>query len=450
MTDLSNTSGDGPQLKRTVGVWQLMLYGLGSMLGSGVYVLIGKAAGLVGNAVWLSFLVALVAALMTALSYASLGSRHPRAGGAAYVTQRAFRIPVLSFLVGLALVCSGLSSVATQSKAFAKNILNLVYGGWQPPDDHILVALAALGFILILSGIVFRGIQESMWANVVCTIIEASGLLLVSGVGMSYWGTVDLFEIPAEKSDSSLAYLVMLGSVLTFFAFIGFEDTINVAEEVKNPQWTIPIGLVMATLIAAVLYIAVAITAVSVVPWRELSSASAPLSAVLERAAPSFPASIMVGITIFAVANTALVNYVTASRLIYGMSRQGLLPTRLGVIHARRQTPHVAIWMLLVILVPLALSGSVKDLAEATVLLLLGVFAVVNAALVVLKLRPGEKPGGFEVPLFVPIVGAVVCTILIVFRVFTGEGHGPLIAGVLLAGILAIYLWLKPEPIPLD
>ncbi|MEQ1715679.1 MAG: amino acid permease, partial [Hyphomicrobium sp.] len=390
---------------------------------------------------WLSFTVALVAALMTALSYASLGSRHPRAGGAAYVTQRAFHIPLLSFMTGLALVCSGLSSVATQSKVFAVN-MNALLG-----SSGIPVEMIALGFILILAGIVFRGIRESMWANVFCTVIEASGLLIVIAVGMSYWGSVDLLEIPPEKADSSLLYLVMLGSVLTFFAFIGFEDTINVAEECKNPQVTIPVSLMLATAAAAVLYIAVAVTAVSVVPWRELAAAPAPLSAVMQKAAPQFPSVVMVFITLFAVANTALVNYVTASRLIYGMSRQGLLPEKLGVIHAGRQTPHIAIAVLLLVLVPLALVGSIAELASATVLLLLFVFTVVNAALAVLKMRPGEKPGSFEVPLFVPVIGTVVCAILIAFRVTTGHWQAPMIAGVLLAAIVVIYAALKPKPL---
>lgn len=434
-------TGGEPQLKRTVGITQLALYALGSMLGSGIYGLIGKAAGLVGNAVWLSFIVALTAALATALSYASLGSRYPRAGGAAYVTQRAFRIPLLSFLVGLGLVCSGLSSVATQSKVFAANISALMGLEALPPEA------IALGFILILAGIVFRGIQESMWANVVCTIIEASGLLIVIGAGMSYWGSVDLFEIPAEKADSSLLYLVMLGSVLTFFAFIGFEDTINVAEECKNPQVTIPVALLLATAAAAILYIAVAITAVSVVPWAELAAAPAPLGAVMDRAAPNFPPGVLVGITLFAVANTALVNYVTASRLIYGMARQDLLPAALGRVHAGRQTPHIAILVLLLVLVPLALMGSITELASATVLLLLFVFMVVNAALAVLKRRPGEPTGAFELPIAVPIFGAAVCAILIAFRVSTGTWQAPVIAGVLLGAIVVIYAWLRPKPL---
>ena len=158
----------------------------------------------------------------------------------------------------------------------------------------------------------------------------------------------------------------------------------------------------------------------------------------------------MVLITLFAVANTALVNYVTASRLIYGMSRQGLLPRGLGAVHAGRQTPHIAILTLLLVLVPLALAGSVKDLAESTVLLLLFVFSVVNAALAVLKMRPGEKPGAFEIPLAVPLIGATVCAILVVFRINTGSIEAPRIAGVLLAGILLIYAILRPKPLDDD
>jgi basic amino acid/polyamine antiporter, APA family len=172
-------------LRRTIGPVQLALYGLGSMLGSGIYGLIGEAARLVGNAVWLAFAVALIAALFTALSYASLGSRYPRAAGAAYVTERAYGLPLLSFTVGLALVCSGLTSVATQSRVFAANLAALLQ------FEALPLWWLVLGFLLVLAGIVFRGIRESMWLNVLCTMIEASGLILVVGVGLSYWGSVD-------------------------------------------------------------------------------------------------------------------------------------------------------------------------------------------------------------------------------------------------------------------
>ena len=432
-------SAASPVLIRSIGPFQLTFYALGSMLGAGIYGLLGQAAGQVGAAIWLSFLVALVAALLTALSYASLGSRYPRAGGAAYVTQRAFGSSLLSFTVGLALVCSGLTSVATQSRVFAVNIAALTGFDVLPAEG------VALGFILLMTAIVFRGIRESMWVNVLCTLIEAAGLLLVITFGMSYWGSVDYFEIPPEKADTGLALLVIQGTALTFFAFIGFEDAINVAEECKTPERTIPFGLIAAALIAAVLYIAVAITAVSVVPWRDLAASPSPLTEVMRRAAPDFPSAIMTAITMFSVGNTALVNYITSSRLIYGMSRQNLLPEALGRVHETRRTPHIAVLALLAVLIPLALYGSIKDLASATVLLLLFVFMIVNGALYVLKGRTGEPPGRFEIPRAVPLAGLIVCAGLILVRLSSSDWAAPALALGLLAAILVLYAVLRPK-----
>jgi amino acid transporter len=435
-------SGDEPTLHRSIGPTQMALYGLGSMLGAGVYGLMGKAAGQVGNAVWLAFVVALVAALLTALSYASLGSRYPRAAGAAYVTQRAYGFPLLSFMVGLALVCSGLTSIATQSRVFAANLIELV------GLDGLPVAWLALGFLLIMAGIVFRGIRESMWVNVLCTIVEASGLILVVAVGFSYWGSVDYFETPTAPGDDHVILIVMQGAVLAFFAFIGFEDMYNVAEEVRDPQRTIPLGLITAMVAAAILYIAVAITAVSVVPWQELGTAPGPITEVVSRAAPIIPPILFTGITLFAVANTGLVNFVTASRLLYGMGRQGLLPAFFGRVHNDRRTPHIAILVLFLILVPLALAGTISELASATVLLLLSVFAVVNGSLFVLKGRKSEEPGKFEIPRFVPALGVIVCVALIAVRVSTGDWRAPAIAGGLLLGCFVIYLAMWSHSLP--
>lgn len=437
-SDAEKIAGQGPKLHRTIGPAQMALYGLGSMVGAGIYGLVGKTAGLVGNAVWLAFLVALGGALLTALSYASLGSRYPRAGGAAYVTQRAFSFPMLSFLVGLALVCSGLSSIATQSRVFAAN-LAVLFGFDQVPLEWL-----ALGFLLLLAGIVFRGIRESMWANVVCTLISVGGLLIVIATGLSYWGSVDYLETPASfDSDDLVIVLVMQAAVLAFFAFIGFEDMYNVAEETRNPEITVPLGLILAMAVAALLYIAVAVTAVSVVPWQELAEAPGPITEVMSRTAPAIPSGLFTAITMFAVANTALLNYVTASRLIYGMAQQGLLPPRFGDVHAERRTPHIAVAVLFLVAVPLALLGTISELAAATVLLLLVVFMVVNASLFVLKQRTDEPRGRFEVPLFVPALGAVVCLLLIVFRVVAGDWRAPAIAAVLLLVSLAIYFLMR-------
>jgi amino acid transporter len=236
---------------------------------------------------------------------------------------------------------------------------------------------------------------------------------------------------------------MLQGAVLTFFAFIGFEDMINVAEEVRDPERTIPLGLILAISLAAILYIAVAITAVSVVPWPDLAAAPGPITEVMARAAPIIPPIVFTAVTMFAVANTALVNYITASRLLYGMAREGLLPASLGEVHVGRRTPHIAVGTLLLLTLPLALFGTITELAAATVLLLLTVFAIVNGALLVLKRRQAEPKGRFEVPLIVPALGAAVCLLLLMVRVLTGDWRAPAIAAALLVGILSVYFSVR-------
>jgi amino acid transporter len=431
------------ELKRAIGPAQLMLYGTGSMLGAGIYGLVGKAAGVMGGAVWIAFLVAMVAALLTGISYASIASRYPKAAGAAYAAQRAYRVPWLSYLIGLAVVCSGLASIATQSKVVAENLnalLGLDFGvTFAGAPAEILVL--AIGFLLLIAAIVYRGITESLWVNALCTLVEALGLLLVVAVGIRFWGAASLLEVPpgADGSSGLTAGLILQGSILTFFSFLGFEDMLNVAEEVEKPERTIPIALIGAMIFASLVYIAVSITAVSVVPWQELADAPGPLRLVIERAAPWFPAVGFTLITISAVANTALVNYVMGSRLLYGMARQGLLPARLGKVHAARRTPHVAIGMLLAVVVALQFAGDIEQLASATVLLLLFVFVLVNGALIVLKRREGDIAGCFNAPIFVPALGATVCLVMIVGRLLQDDWRGPALAGGLIAAILVLY-----------
>lgn len=308
--------------------------------------------------------------------------------------------------------------------------------------------LLAVGFLLLVAGVVYRGITESLWVNAVCTVVEALGLILVIAVGLRFWGGADLFEVPvgpANPHGALTASLILQGSILTFFSFLGFEDMLNVAEEVKQPERTIPVALIGAMLVASVIYIAVSITAVSVVPWAELAAAPAPLRLVIERAAPWFPAVAFTLVTIAAVANTALVNYVMGSRLLYGMARQDLLPAALGRVHGQRRTPHVAVGVLLAIVVALQFAGDIEQLAGATVLLLLFVFALVNGALIVLTLREGKIAGCFNAPIVVPALGAAICLVMIAGRVGQEDWRGPAIAGGLIAMILLLYALTRPR-----
>ena len=439
-TGLDAASGE-PTLRRSIGLWQMTLYGAGSMLGAGIYGLIGRVAAEMGSAIWLAFGLSLFAAGLTGLSYASLGSRYPRAGGAAYITQRAYRRSLLTHVVGLTVACSGFTSIAAGARVVGENLQAL------PALEGLPTSMLAFLYLVVVGAFVYRGIRESMWANVACTLVEAAGLLLVIAVGLRFWGSANLLEFPTVTETESGLPLVLLvqGVVLTFYSFLGFEDSINVAEELKNPRRDLPLGLVMALVLTVIIYMSVAITAVSVVPWQELAEANAPLAEVMERAAPWFPAWTFIGITIFAVANTGLINYVTASRLLYGMSRDGHLPRVLSTIHPQRRTPHVAIVLIFALIVLLILSGDISQLASATVLLLLLVFSVINSALVILKLRPGEPQGAFELPIAVPAVGAFVSLVMFLARVGTGDWRAPTIAGVLLLGVAVLHLWLRPQ-----
>jgi amino acid transporter len=439
-------SGEAPALLRTMGLFSLVVYGVGDMIGSGIYGTVGKAAGHLGNAVWIAFLIAMVAAILNGLSYACLASRYPRAAGAAYVTHRAFHFPFLSYLIGLTVTASGLTSMATSTNVFANTLAALSGGPW------LFLALLFLGGISFVN---FWGIRQSMWTNIACTAVEVGGLVFIILVGARYWGDIDYFETPRATFDAQgrildhgLALSTLLaGSVLTFFSFIGFEDMLNVAEEVKQPERTMPWGIVLALGVATLLYLGVSITAVSVVNYRDLAAVPAPLSMIAGRAAPWLHPRTFDYITLFAVANTVLINYIMGSRLLYGMARQGLLPSALGRIHPDRRTPHIAILTLLGAVLVLTLSGGVAELAAATGLLLLFSFLIVNTALIVLKLRPAEPAGAFEVPMIVPALALVVNATLIFARLTEREIglRAPIIAGLIVLVVTILYLLMRPK-----
>jgi amino acid transporter len=324
------------------------------------------------------------------------------------------------------------------------------------------VAIIIVVFLLVLTFVNFWGIRESMWTNLLCTAVEVGGLLFVIAVGMRYWGSIDYFETPpaADGTATKLgATMLFSGAVLTFFAFVGFEDMLNVSEEVKAPERTMPWGIIFAVAVATLLYIGVAVTSVSVVHYSVLAKAPAPLAAITEKAAAWMPPWVFKVVTMFAVANTVLINYIMGSRLLYGMARQGLVPAALGRVHATRRTPHRAILALLCVVLVLAFASGVTQLATATGLLLLFCFAIVNGALIVLKLRRGEPRGSFEVPVVVPALGICVNVVLVVYNLIdqlrkwrhaSPEQAGVpafAIAGALVLGVSLLYFVMRPKTI---
>jgi amino acid transporter len=401
-----------PELKRSFGLITLVAFGIGDILGAGIYGLIGDVARDVGNAVWASFLVAFVVAAFTGLSYAELGSRLPHSGGEARYAETAFKRHWLAYLVGFLVLLSGLVSISTVSHIFAEYL----QGGLLPGVPSWLIRVV---FLMGIGGIAYWGIQQSSAANVVCTLVEVGGLLTVIIVALPYFGTVDYLEFPTKAGEAALEgvpwWALLGGGMLAFYSFIGFEDLANVAEEVKDPRRNLPRAIVISLAVAAVMYGLVAIAAVSVLPHQELAAdgGSKPLLRVVERAAPGFPIQLFTVIALFAVTNTALVNFVMGSRLLYGMARRKLLPPALGRVHAGRSTPHVAIFLIFAATLALTLALGRVTLAGTTSLVLLVVFFVVNVSLVVIKLRKDPVEGAFvSVPLFVPLVGALLTVVL--------------------------------------
>jgi basic amino acid/polyamine antiporter, APA family len=400
---------ESESLKRVFGLTTLVIYGVGDILGAGIYAVVGKIAGLSGSMVWASFLLAMLVAALTALSYAELGSRLPKSGGVAYFVHTAFRREWLSILVGWLMFCTCLVSMATLSIAFA-GYLN-AFLPMIPTWAIVLVLFGGLAFVN------FRGMKESSALNILCTTMEVSGLIIVMLVSAAFLLGGNAPTVSHTLPDGSAIGLtaILQGAALAFYAFVGFEDIVNVAEEVKNPEQNVPKAILIALSIAGVIYILVSWLATQVLTPAELSASGAPLLDVVRRAQPSFPALVFTIIALFAVLNTALLNFVTASRLLFGMSREGLLPAWLGRLHPARLTPYRTFLVILPVAIVLALSGSLQFLAGTTATLILVMFCLVNVSLLIIKRRQPLNPAGLRIPALIPVLALVSNLILITF-----------------------------------
>ena len=410
-----------PELKRVMGAKLLLLFIMGDILGTGVYALTGQVASQIGGAAWAPIIVAFAVATVTAFSYLELVTKYPGASGAALYTHKAFGVGFLTFMVTFAVLASGLTSAATAAITVASNF-NVGFGLDMPPVGVVSVAVV---FMLILAAINIRGVSESVKLNVVLTLIELTGLLLVIFVG--FWamsqGTADFSQVTVFHTPEDKSVFLVLTAVtsLAFFSFVGFEDSVNMVEETKDPRNTFPKVMLGGLGICLVVYVLVSIFTVALVPIGVLGESTTPLVEVVHRGAPGVPIdSIYPFLTIFAVANTALINMLMASRLLYGMARQGVLPGFLGKVHPTRRTPWTSILFttaLAIALLTLVGLGMGKATATAlggtTALLLLGVFAIVNIALLVLRRDTSGAEDHFRAPTPMPYIGAFTTAFLI-------------------------------------
>ncbi|WP_067658819.1 APC family permease [Nocardia harenae] len=438
MAEVTADSATEPELKRVMGPGLLLLFVVGDILGTGIYALTGKVANEVGGAVWVPFLVAFLVALITGFSYLELVTKYPHAAGAALYTHKAFGIHFVTFMVAFAVMSSGITSASTAARAFAANFAEAFELGI---GDGIGITLVALSFILVVAAINLRGVSEGVKLNVVLTCIELTGLLIVIAIGLWAlgYGNGDFGRITDfETGDRSALGGVIAATTLAFYAMVGFEDSVNMAEECKQPSKIFPKVLLGGLLLTGLIYVLVSITAVALVAPSELGAGDTPLLKVVEIGAPGFPTEIFAFITMFAVANSALINMLMASRLLYGMARQHVLPRAFGAVHPRRHTPHIAIVFTTILALALILFvGQVPELGGTTALLLLAVFTIVNVAVLVLRRDPVEHKH-FRTPTFLPVIGALTCGFLV--TPFTDRNPEQyLIAGILL-GVGAL-LW---------
>ena len=437
-TSAAPSGSPEPSLARVMGPWLLLLFIIGDILGTGIYALTGQVAKHVGGAVWLPFLAAFGVALLTAFSYLELVTKYPRAAGAALYAHRAFRIHFVTFLIAFTVMCSGITSASTASRAFAANFsdsFGLGLGAWG-------VTLVGLVFMAVVAAVNFRGVGESVKLNVLLTVVELSGLLIIIAIGL--WaigaGTGDLsraFEFNTA-ADGSIVWGVIAGTTLAFFAMVGFEDSVNMAEETQDPSRIFPKVLLSGLVITGLVYVLVSISAIALVPPEKLGEGETPLLQVVQAGAPGFPLGVFGVITMFAVANSALINMLMASRLVYGMSREHVLPPVLGTVHATRRTPYVAIGFTTLLAFGLiTFVGAVPALGGTTALLLLIVFTVVNVAVLVLRRKPVDVDH-FRTPTVLPVVGALACGFLA--TPWAGRpAEQYRIAGILLA--IGVVLW---------
>ena len=393
-------------LKRAVTGPMLLLFILGDVLGAGVYALAGTIAGQVGGAIWVPLLIALCFAMLTAGSYAELVTKYPHAGASAVFAGKAFKSPLVSFLIGFCMLAAGVTSAAGLSLAFA--------GDYMAPFIQLPAHVVALIFLVVIALLNARGIKESLSANFVMTVIEVSGLLLVivAAVWFFQTGEADLSRAVQFKEGINPAYAVLGAALLAFYSFVGFETSANMAEEVRNVRKVYPRALFGALLIAGAIYMGVGVAAAAVMPIDQLIHSSAPLLEVVEASHLGIPPRLFAFIALVAVANGALLTMIMSSRLAYGMSRQGLLPHALSKVLPERRTPWLAIVATTVVAIILTLTGSLATLAETVVLLLLFVFISTNLAVLILR-RDHVEADHFRVPTWVPVLAIVSCLILL-------------------------------------
>ncbi|MCB1755857.1 MAG: amino acid permease [Gammaproteobacteria bacterium] len=388
MLDGAKTNLASPQLKKSIGLVQATIYGVGIILGAGIYALIGEAVAIAGNSVWIAFVVSALIAACSALSYAELSASFPKSAAEFVYVKHGSGSNLLAFIIGYTTVVTGVISVSAVALGFS------TYFKLYLDVNPVLIANVVIVLAALLN---FKGIEESARVNTVFTLVETFGLLFVIAIGLPFIGEVDIWtnlhgDVP---TGSDFWHPIFAASALIFFAYLGFEDVANIAEETKDATRTVPLALLLSLLITTVIYVLIAIVAVSVVSAEQLAASAhlgnpgeGPLALVVSTALDNpIGGLLFTVVALFATANTVLVLMIVSSRMLFGMAREKTLPAALAKIHPRNQTPQYAILTVALLSVFFTSLGSLGDVANLTNVGIFLVFFAVNMSLILLRFK---------------------------------------------------------------
>ena len=437
----------GAELTRSITGRLLFFYVLGDVLGSGIYVLIGLVAGAVGGAFWIAFAAGVTLATITGLAYAELATKYPQAAGAALYVNKAFRNPVLTFLITICSLSAVFAASGSLATGFARYFGTLF--------DVVPALLVTVVFIVVLTTVNFIGITESVVVNMVMTFVEVFGLIVVMGIGITVVvrGDADFGVLTSFTAEGNPIFAIVAGVALAFFAMTGFENAANVAEETINPSRTFPRALIGGMVAAGVIYVLVAMSAALVVPVATLAEADAALLEVVR--ADVLPGSVEVMLNIFAViamiaiTNTTLVSVVTQSRILYGMAKEDVVPRPFARIHPSRRSPYVALVFSALVVAALLVIGEllgnvdpdldiVGRLATVTVVFLLFIYALVIVSCLKLR-RDAPTADSYRANTVLLYLGVVGNAVLLGYVVVDDPRSLYWVGGLLALGV-ALYL----------
>lgn len=414
------------RLKRDLGLFQVTAIGVGLILGAGIYVLIGEATATAGNAVWLSFLLASFVALFTGLSYAELSSMYPVAEAEYTYTEKVFGRG-LAFFIGYMVILSAIISAATVGIGFA--------GYFDSLFEVNNLTFTATILILISSIFNYRSIKEAAWANVFLTFMGILGLIIIIVLGIGYVGEVNYMEMPYQFDG------VLKATALVFFSFVGFESIAKLPEECRDPRKTIPRALLLSIAIVTILYILVALAAVSVLDWDLLAASQAPLATIAASVLGDKAFVFLSVIALCSTANTVLISLIAGSRALYGVSKT-YSPLRVfSKVHKKRRTPHIAIFAVMFFAIMFCFIEEIALIAELTIFTLFLTFAIINLALVASRYKYPQIERPFRAPLNIgkfaiaPLLGFLSCLIL------TAQLEFPIVIGGTLLAITGLFIY---------